>query len=862
MGKHKNPDESGKSKTRPQKSGNKPSRNKQQTTQEKTKTGSPKSSLKDPYAKREAQKYEQPIASRELILELVEKHAKPVSFAELLDVLKISPDNEETLIALTRRLKAMLRDGQLVQNRRGAYGLPAKMDLVKGRVSANAGGFGFLIPEEGGDDLFLSPGQMKALLDGDIILAKVSGIDRRGRKEGRVVDILERNTHEVVGRYFYESGIAFLEADSKKITNDILIVDSDKFPAKSGQLVVAEIVKQPDYRSPALAKLTEILGEHMAPGMEIELAIRSHQLPHEWPEDLEQEVLAIPDSIAPESIKTRHDFRDINFLTIDDETARDFDDAIFCEQNKNGWQLSVAIADVANYVHGGSALDREALNRGNSVYFPQRVIPMLPEKLSNGLCSLNPHQDRLTMVCEMHLDKQGELLSYQFMEACIHSKARLTYNQVAEFLDEGEVSEALSPVSENITAFYNLFKKLKVIRDKRGAINIETTESRFIFNEEKKIQAVLPVVRNVAHQMIEEAMLLANTCTAKLLEGNNLPALYRVHDEPSEEKMNDLKEYLQPLGFRLKAKAATHSNTAYFNEAIAFAQGRPDQELINTIVLRSMQQAMYSEVCSQHFGLAYEHYAHFTSPIRRYADLIVHRAIKYFVRSGTSSKRVRKVAGAKALEKSDMLVSNQALLHERAVHISMTERRADLATRDAMDWLKCEFMLDKVGQTFSGKISSVTAFGLFVLLDDIFIEGLVHISDLKKDYYHYDQRRHELQAEHSKEVFRLSDAVRIQVSRVSLEDKKIEFVLEGEEHLGRFLNDNKGSRKPGPPRSSRNKSSRAQASGKQTSGKDAKKKKSRKQKQKTGPGQGTDSKKVQARQKRKKKSSNKAGNTN
>ncbi len=736
--------------------------------------------IDDPHAQREARKYGQPIASREYILECLKDANKPLSFLKLTKLLVIPNDDPDQEEALQRRLRAMQRDGQIIQLRRGAYALAEPDELVKGRVSANASGFGFLIPEEGGDDLFLSPGQMKALFDGDIILAKVSGIDRRGRKEGRVEEILERHTHEVVGRVYYESGVHFLKAESKKITQDILLEDDDLSEIDSSQLVVLELTRQPDYRSPAMGKIKEVLGAHMAPGMEIEVAIRSHNLPHLWPHDLERELKSLPNKITKADLEHRVDLRAHAFFTIDGEDARDFDDAICCQRNEDGWALWVAIADVAHYVHSGTALDDEALSRGNSVYFPQRVIPMLPEVLSNGLCSLNPDEDRLTLCCEMRVDTEGELSSYRFMESCIHSQSRLTYTEVAAFLDDGSVSPALEGLCEDIVCFYELFEKLKAKRDERGAINVETTESRFIFNEQKKIDGVVPVVRNVAHQMIEEAMLLANICAANLLNKRELPALYRTHDAPTAEKINDLKEYLQPLGFRFSS-SGPDLGPEHFQEAIAFSLGRTDQELINTIVLRSMQQAIYSAECSQHFGLAYEEYAHFTSPIRRYPDLIVHRALKYWIRSKSSTKDVLKVKGVKALTKKAMLIQNEGELLERGQYLSFTERRADLATRDAVDWLKCEFMQDKVGEVFTGKISSVTGFGLFVLLDDIYIEGLVHITDLDDDYYQYDDRRHELVAERSSKVFRLADPLTIRVARVSLDEKKIEFLIEPEE---------------------------------------------------------------------------------
>lgn len=732
------------------------------------------SSPQDPYAGREAKKYEKPIPSREFILEQLSRAGQPLFFPALSDLLLIEKDEEQEQ-ALQRRLRAMTRDGQIVQNRRGAFGIVEKMDLIKGRVSANAGGFGFLITGVAGDDLFLSPGQMKALFDGDIILAKVSGIDRRGRKEGRVVEILERNTHEVVGRCFYESGAMFLTPDSKKITQDVLIIESDHLLVKDGQFVVVEITQQPSYRAPAIGKIKELLGDHMAPGMEIDVAIRAHQIPHVWPNEVNEEVKNFSALVQPKDISQRIDLRHLNFVTIDGEDARDFDDAVFCQKEKNAWRLWVAIADVAHYVESGSALDQEAIKRGNSVYFPQRVIPMLPEVLSNGLCSLNPKVDRLTLVCEMKIDSHGELLEYQFMEACIHSKARLTYTEVAAFLDKGSDSEKFQTIKDDIRHLHELYKALKKKRDQRGAINVETTESRFIFNAEKKIEAVVPVVRNVAHQIIEEAMLIANVCAARVLQAHKLPALYRIHDAPTEAKISDLKDYLLPLGFRFSA--GKQITPAHFQEVIAFANGRKDQALINIIVLRSMQQAVYSGVCSQHFGLAYEQYAHFTSPIRRYPDLVVHRAIKYLLRSKIESAHVRRVAQLKPLLKPEMLVEDKGKLAELAQYVSATERRADLATRDATDWLKCEFMLDKVGEIFPGKISSVTAFGLFVLLDDIFIEGLVHISDLQNDYYHYDDRRHELTGERSKKVFCLADPVTIRVASVNLDDKKIEFSL-------------------------------------------------------------------------------------
>lgn len=730
---------------------------------------------KDPHAKREAKKYENPIPSREYILQCLAQAETPLSFNEIAEGISLDVSSEDG-IALNRRLRAMLREGQLVVNRKGAYGLIDKMDLVRGRVSANAAGFGFLIPDEGGEDLFLSPGQMKAIFDGDIALARVSGIDRRGRKEGRIVEVVERNTHEIVGRCFQESGALFITPDSKKINHNILIADKPTQKIEDGQLVAVEIVQQPTYRSPPIGKVSEVLGDHMAPGMEIDIAIRSHQIPYKWPEGVDGELGKLPKSVLKKDLDGRVDLRSFNFVTIDGEDARDFDDAVCCQANqKGGWVLYVAIADVAHYVKTQSALDIEAVARGNSVYFPSRVIPMLPERLSNGLCSLNPKVDRLTLVCEMQVDKKGNVTSYQFMEACIFSKARLTYTQVGAFIEDEQVCDEILGLEKDLLALNELYLMFRQRRTERGAVDFETTESRFVFNEEKKIEAVVPVHRNVAHKIIEEAMLNANVCAAKFLNTHELPALYRVHEPPSEEKLNDLFDFISPLGLRLK-KGKT-IEPSHFQEIAEFAKGRSDEDIITTVLLRSMQQAWYSDECAPHFGLSYDEYAHFTSPIRRYPDLLVHRAIKYFIRSSIASDLVRRVEGAKRLAKKESPYVNEVELKEQGLHFSATERRADLATRDAMDWLKCEFMLDKVGNTYTGKISTVTGFGIFVSLKDIYVEGLVHISELKNDYYHYDSVNHELRAEHSQRVFRLSDEVEIQVARVDLDERKIEFVL-------------------------------------------------------------------------------------
>ncbi|MEW5756603.1 MAG: ribonuclease R [Pseudomonadota bacterium] len=716
-------------------------------------------SVRDPFESREASKYERPIPSREFILALLKEEGVPLSKGQIAKALDLSEDQD--LEALSRRLRAMERDGQLLCNRRNSYCLVDQSELVRGRVTGHPDGFGFLIPDEGGDDLFLSAREMGAVFHGDRVVARVSGIDRRGRREGTIVEVLERAHTTVVGRFFTEGTIGFVAPDNKRLSQDILIPPEAQGGAVPGQFVVVEITAWPTIKREAMGRVIEVLGDHMAPGMEIDVAIRSYGLPEEWPAGVEDEITAFSTEVPEGAKQGREDIRHLPLVTIDGEDARDFDDAVYCERNGKGWRLLVAIADVSAYVKPDSALDIEALNRGNSVYFPERVIPMLPEVLSNGLCSINPDVDRLCMVCELVVTPQGGVRSYRFFEGVMRSHARLTYNKVAAMLVDQDAAlrgqyAALVPHLEDL---YELYKMFVERRKKRGAIDFDTTETRIVFGADRKIEQIVPVVRNDAHKLIEECMLAANVAAADYLLSNEIPVLYRIHEEPPQEKLEDLHEFLAEVGVRLGGgKSPKAKDYAKVLDAI---QGREDKHLIQTVLLRSMSQAMYHPENVGHFGLAYEAYTHFTSPIRRYPDLLVHRAIKHLINK-------------KPVAQFNYSPARMAQLGE---HCSMTERRADEATRDAVDWLKCEHMLDKVGEEFDGIVTGVTSFGLFVELQGIYVEGLVHVTSLANDYYHFDPAKHRLLGERTGISYRLSDKVRVKVARVDLDDRKIDFEM-------------------------------------------------------------------------------------
>jgi len=708
----------------------------------------------DPFLDREREQYENPLPSREFILQILTEQGAPMHEDELLDMLHVT-DEEEDLFS--RRLRAMERDGQIMRNRKRAICVMDKLDLIKGKVQGHPDGFGFLIPEDGSADMFLSEKEMHQVLHGDVVVVRQSGVDRRGRPEAKIIEVLERANNRVVGRLFEDHGIQFVVAENRRITQDILVAPGGAGTAKAGQVVILEIVQHPDKHAQAIGHIVELLGNYADPGMEIEIALRKHDLPHEFPNDVERQAKAILPTVSAADWAGREDIRNLPLVTIDGETARDFDDAVYCAPEKDGYRLVVAIADVSHYVQTNDALDREAILRGNSVYFPRRVIPMLPEELSNGLCSLNPQVDRLCMVCDMHVSNSGEIGKYRFYPSVMYSNARLTYTQVAAMLAEpdGELAKTYANVVPHLQNLYALFQKLLKAREKRGAIDFETVETQMIFNEQGKIERIVPVVRNDAHKLIEECMLAANVCAANFLHEHEHTVLYRIHQGPTPEKLVALREFLKEFGLQLGGEEEPQA--VDYSKLLKRIKGRPDAALLQTVMLRSLRQAKYEPENIGHFGLGYDAYTHFTSPIRRYPDLLVHRAIKA-VLQGKQYKPAMKWA-------------------ELGTHCSMTERRADDATRDVDAWLKCFYMRDHLGSVFTGTVSSVTSFGMFVSLDDLYIEGLVHISELGKDYFHFDAAKHQLLGERSGQKYRLGDRVQVRVVKVDMESTKVDFVL-------------------------------------------------------------------------------------
>lgn len=745
----------------------------------------------DPFAAREAEKYQNPVPSREYILEILDNAEHPVTHEQMCVMLNIV--DEERVEALRRRLIAMARDGQLISNRRDAYVRSDKIDMVRGVVQGHRDGYGFVIRADGGDDIYLHNRQMRKVFDGDEVLIRLSGEQYRGKEEGAIIEVLSRNTSQLAGRFFNENGLQFVRPENSRITQDIMVPFGSYGGAKHGQIVVVEITLQPDKNRLPAGRVIQVLGDHMAPGMEIELAIQAHSIPNFWPDDVKKEAAELPVDVAAQDKKHRVDLRDLPLITIDGEDARDFDDAVYCEKRRGGWRLYVAIADVSHYVAVESALDKEAIARGNSVYFPDFVVPMLPEALSNGLCSLNPNVDRLCMVCEMNISPAGRITAYEFYEAVMHSHARLTYTKVDKLL-RGEDAEAdqlrteYSRVMPGIERLQKLFECLRDARDIRGAIDFETVETRIMFNEDRKIERIIPIKRNDAHKLIEECMLCANVCAANFLEKHQLVGLYRVHEGPSEQKLANLRQFLAELGFGLGG--GDRPSSSDYQQVMQMIQGRTDAHLIQTVMLRSMRQAMYQVENHGHFGLGYDAYTHFTSPIRRYPDLLVHRAIRSIIRSDKTSTHVRRVDTAKAIPQRKIYpysISDMLMFGEQC---SRTERRADEATRDVISWLKCEFLRDQVGGIYEGHVSSVTSFGLFVELNDLYVEGLVHITSLPHDYYRFEPAMHRLVGERTRKVFGLGDDLLVKVVGVDLDNRKIDFELESvvSQHKSKAIN--------------------------------------------------------------------------
>ena len=712
-----------------------------------------KTRTNDPHFDREVAKYEHPLPSREYVLQVLEEQGKPVSFDELSALLDIHQQESEMF---QRRLAAMERNAQLMRNRKGSYIVPERASLIAGRVEGHADGYGFFIPDEGGDDLFLDAKQMSRVLHRDRALVRVVGMDRRGRREGVIVEVLERANSRVVGRVLVEHGITVVVPENRRINQDILVAPEKRSKARAGQVVIVEIIEQPNRHAQPIGRIVEVLGNYADPGMEIEIALRKHDMPFEFSPKVLEETKALPAKVRKTEWAGRKDLRDLALVTIDGETARDFDDAVFAEKKGRGWRLVVAIADVSHYVRPGMALDREAMDRGNSVYFPRRVIPMLPEKLSNGLCSLNPDVERLAMVCVMDINSRGEIKDYTFYPAVFLSRARLTYDQVWSWLSgiaepQNDTHRAVQP---QLQALYALFHILLKARHKRGAIDFETIETMMLFNDQGKIDNIVPVFRNDAHRLIEECMLAANVCASAFLEEHKQPCLYRVHEGPTPEKLEGLRNFLKEFGLSLPGgESPTAKDYGALLEKI---KPRPDAQLLQTVMLRSLRQAMYSPDNVGHFGLSYEHYTHFTSPIRRYPDLLVHRSIKAVL---------------------DGVRYSPGKWDDIGLHCSMTERRADEASRDVNNWLKCYYMRDRIGEEFAGTIASVVPFGVFVALDSVYVEGLVHVSELGEDYFKYDNVKHLMLGERSGQRFRLGDRLQVKLVRADLETGRIDFVL-------------------------------------------------------------------------------------
>jgi ribonuclease R len=696
---------------------------------------------------------------RNEILDLLEQQGRPLKRRDIVRLLNVT--GEDSLEILRRRLRAMLRDGQLVKNRRNAYGLPARMDLVAGRISAHRDGFGFVMLDDGGSDLYLSPRHMRGVLHGDRVLAAVIGLDARGRREGVVREVLERAHTRIVGRFVEESGVALVVPDDSRINQDVLIPLKDTGGARPGQVVVAEIMQQPGPRQPPLGRVVEILGKSGAPGMATEIAIRNFDLPHEWPDGVEAEAEAFGDSVPEAMVEGRRDLRNLPLVTIDGADARDFDDAVFAQRRKNGWRLVVAIADVSSYVKPATPLDLEAEDRATSVYFPGRVIPMLPEALSNGLCSLKPEEDRLSLVCDMSVNDSGKVTRSRFDAAVIRSHARLTYQQVWDWIVSGEpeIRPGAVGVSASLKDLYGLFKALRKARTRRGAIDFESTEVQFHFDERGAVADILPYERNDAHLLIEECMITANVEAAQFLLRHRLPGPFRSHEVPPTDKLTALEEFLRGVGIKVPWRGRPHPRD--FEALVQQVKGRDDQHLIMAVLLRSQSLATYQASNSGHFGLALEAYAHFTSPIRRYPDLLVHRAIHHVLNERSAK------GYAVPRDRMDKLA-------EQCSHRS---RRAEEAEREVNDRLKAYFMEQHIGDEFDGQVTGVTSFGLFVELRRNHVNGLVHITSLPNDYYHFDPVVHRLTGDRSGRVYQLAQKVKVRVMAVNVDERKIDFEL-------------------------------------------------------------------------------------
>ena len=702
--------------------------------------------------------YKHPIPSRNDLIDFLTEVGKPLKAEAILKAFSLKGQRTRSL--LVDKLYAMVRSGQILENRRGEYCLTAKLDLVTGTVSAHRDGFGFVIRDDGeSDDVYLSAREMRPLFHGDRVAIRVLGQDRRGRAEGELVDVLERGTRQVAGQFIRERGIGLVIPDNPKISHRVLVAKGESGGAKHGQMVVAEILDFPTQVEQATGRIVDIIGAPGEKGIATDIAIHANAIPYKWPTAVLGEIEKYGGSVPSKAKQGRTDLRDVDLVTIDGADARDFDDAVFCERSGGGWRVLVAIADVSHYVKVGSGLDQEATRRGTSVYFPDRVVPMLPEILSNGLCSLNPKVDRLCMVCEMRVNGEGKVTRSTFFEGVMRSKARLTYSQVNELLAGKSKTSVPKALHGSIHELHALYKAFAKARGRRGAIEIDLPQTKFKLNDDGEIDRIEVVPRNDAHRLIEECMIAANVQAAKFLKRHRIPGLYRVHPKPDPDRFDELRLYLVSLG--LKVAHPEHVQPRDFTKIIRQTADRPDASAIMMTMLRSLTHAEYSPANIGHFGLALESYAHFTSPIRRYPDLLVHRAIRHIVRGGKPGK----------------YDYNGREMERLGTITSAHEKRAEDATREVEAWLKCQYMEGHLGEEFDGVITGVTNFGVFVQITELMVDGLVHVTSLTNDYYQYDAGSQSLVGERSGRKYRLGDAMRIQVNKVDMETRRIDFRL-------------------------------------------------------------------------------------
>jgi ribonuclease R len=700
--------------------------------------------------------YKHPVPGPNEVIDFLENAGRPLRAEAIMDGFGLKGQRMRSL--LVDRLQAMVRAGKILENRRREYCLTAKLDLVTGTVSGHRDGFGFVARDDGdADDVFLSAREMRPIFHGDRVAVRIAGKDRRGRAEGELVEVLERRVHQVAGQFIRERGIGIVVPDNPKIAHRVLVPKGEWHGAKPGQMVVADIVDYPTQVEQATGRIVEVLGVPGEKGIATEIALRSHAIPSKWPRDVLDESGKLGKTVPSKAKEGRYDLRDIDLVTIDGADARDFDDAVFCEKDGNGWTLLVAIADVSHYVSIGSPLDKEAKRRSTSVYFPDQVVPMLPEALSNGLCSLNPKVDRLCMVCEMTVNAQGKVTHADFFEAVMRSKARLTYSEVSDFLEGRSHSAVPKPLQASVRELHALYKALARARGRRGAIEIDLPQTKFKLKKNGEIDRIEVVPRNDAHRLIEECMIAANVQAAKFLKKHRIPGLYRVHPRPDPDRFGELRLYLTSLG--LKIAHPEHVQPRDFTKIIRQTADRADATAIMMTMLRSLTHAEYSPDNIGHFGLALESYAHFTSPIRRYPDLLVHRAIRHIVQGG----------------KPGRYDYNRREMERLGTLTSACEKRAEDATRDVEAWLKAQYMEQHLGDEFDGVITGVTNFGVFVQIGELLVDGLVHVTSLTNDYYHYDAGTQRLVGERTGRQYRLGDPMRVQVNRVDMESRRIDF---------------------------------------------------------------------------------------